>query len=132
MTSNEILPEVPRVLKYLKAQDQLIALGSASKNARTILSKVDLLSHFDAIVDGNNVQMGKPDPEVFLKAANLLNLPANACIVFEDAQAGIEAANAANMISIGIGDKDVLSHADYIFNDFTEIKTEFLKEIIDK
>ena len=69
MNHNEILPDVPKVLNYLKEQDQPISLGSASKNARQILEKVDLLKQFDAIVDGNDVSKAKPDPEVFLIAA---------------------------------------------------------------
>ena len=69
MNHDEILPDVPKVLNYLKEQDQPISLGSASKNARQILEKVDLLKQFDAIVDGNDVSKAKPDPEVFLIAA---------------------------------------------------------------
>lgn len=130
MDETEILPDVPKVLKYLKERKLPIALGSASKNARPILEKVNLLSYFKTIVDGNNVTKAKPDPEVFLIAADLLGVNPEKCIVFEDAQAGIQAANAANMISIGIGDAKILSEADYNFNDFTEIDLEFLEELI--
>ena len=130
MDETEILPDVPKVLKYLKEHKLPIALGSASKNARPILEKVNLLSYFKTIVDGNNVTKAKPDPEVFLIAADLLGVNPEKCIVFEDAQAGIQAANAANMISIGIGDAKILSEADYNFNDFTEIDLEFLEELI--
>jgi beta-phosphoglucomutase len=107
-----------------------IALGSASKNALPILQKVGLAHFFDVIVDGNNVTKAKPDPEVFLIAAKKMNLSPSNCIVFEDAVAGIEAANAANMISIGIGDKELLSQATFIFKDFTEISTDFMKNLI--
>ena len=69
MDESEILPEVPKILEFLKGNDIPIALGSASKNARPILEKVGLLSYFDIIVDGNNVLKAKPDPEVFLLAA---------------------------------------------------------------
>lgn len=130
MKEDEILPDVPKVLNYLMSKEQPLALGSASKNAHTILDKVNLLEKFDAIVDGNGVKKGKPDPEVFLNAAKLLKLNPNDCIVFEDAKAGVEAANAANMISIGIGEKSVLDEADYVFKDFTEISLEFLDDIM--
>ena len=132
MNESEILPDVPKVLNYLIHQQQPISLGSASKNARIILEKVDLIDKFDAIVDGNDVSKAKPDPEVFLNAAKALNMEANQCVVFEDSVAGVQAANTANMISIGIGNKDILHEANYIFNEFTEISTEFLEELINK
>ncbi len=93
MDESEVLPDVPRVLSYLKDNNIPIALGSASKNARPILEKVKLLSFFDSIVDGNNVTKAKPDPEVFLIAAENLGVQPSKCIVFEDAVAGIQAAN---------------------------------------
>uniref|UniRef100_UPI00404AFD46 beta-phosphoglucomutase n=1 Tax=Gelidibacter sp. TaxID=2018083 RepID=UPI00404AFD46 len=132
MDESEILPDVPKVLNYLTEKNQPIALGSASKNARSILSKVKLLDKFDSIVDGNDVKKAKPNPEVFTRAASELNMPAQDCIVFEDSLAGIKAANIAGMISVGIGDKDILNEADYNFNDFTEISLEFLNELINK
>lgn len=130
MTESEILPDVPRVLSFLKEQQQPMALGSASKNARSILSKVDLINQFDAIVDGTNVSKAKPNPEVFLKAAEMLQIEPKDCIVFEDALAGIKAANTAGMISIGIGDTSVLKDAQYVFKDFTEISNKFLHQLI--
>jgi beta-phosphoglucomutase len=132
MDASEILPDVPKILEYLKDNKIPIALGSASKNAQPILEKVGLLHYFDAIVDGNNVTKAKPDPEVFLLAAKHLGVTADDCIVFEDAVAGVEAANAAKMTSIGIGEKNILKEADYIFNDFTEISISFIQELIEK
>ena len=130
MKEDEILQGVMPVLQFLKDNGQLIALGSASKNARPILEKVGILHLFDAIVDGNDVTNAKPDPEVFLRAAQLLGKPAQDAIVFEDAVAGIQAANSAGMISIGIGDKAVLNEARYNFNDFTQINTDFLQTLV--
>jgi beta-phosphoglucomutase len=130
MDASEILPDVPKVLNYLKDKNISIALGSASKNAKPILEKVNLLSYFDVIVDGNNVTKAKPDPEVFLMAAQQLGVPAENCIVFEDAVAGIRAANAAKMISIGIGDARVLSEAKFNFSDFMQIELSFLDDLI--
>lgn len=130
MNESEILPDVTKTLEFLERHKQPIALGSASKNARPILDKVGLLSYFDVIVDGNNVTRAKPDPEVFLIAAKELNVNPEDCIVFEDAVAGIQAANNANMTSIGIGKKKVLHEAKHVFKDFTEIENEFLMEFI--
>lgn len=132
MNKEEILPDVERVLNYLIQKKQGIALGSASKNATTILEKVSLYKKFEAIVDGNDVIKGKPNPEVFLKAAQALNLEPNQCIVFEDSVAGIQAANCAGMISIGIGNQSVLNEADFVFKDFTEMDNKFLSELINK
>ena len=132
MNESEILPDVLKVLKFLIEKEQGIALGSASKNARTILKKVNLFHHFEAIIDGNDVVKGKPNPEVFLSAAKALNINPEHCIVFEDSVAGVQAANTANMISIGIGEKEVLHEADYIFSDFTEIENSFIEELINR
>ena len=130
MNASEILPDVPRVLDFLKDRQIPIALGSASKNAKPILEKVNLLHYFDCIVDGNNVTKAKPDPEVFLLAAEALGVQPEHCVVFEDAVAGIQAANAAKMISIGIGDSTILSEAKYNFKDFTEMDVNFLERLI--
>lgn len=130
MNESEILPGVFPILKFLKENNQPIALGSASKNARPILEKTGLLSYFDAVVDGNDVTNAKPDPEVFLMAAKLLNITPENSIVFEDSVAGVQAANIGNMTSIGIGEANTLHEAKYIFNDFTAIDTNFIEELI--
>ncbi|TDQ33266.1 beta-phosphoglucomutase [Zeaxanthinibacter enoshimensis] len=132
MDSSEILPGVMKVLDYLKERDIPMALGSASKNARAILAKVGLTEYFDTVVDGKAVTKAKPDPEVFLIAAEELGADVKSCVVFEDALAGIEAANTAGMVSIGIGHPDILTEADYNFKDFTEIELAFIKELIQK
>ena len=129
---NEILPGVLRVLKQLKESNQLIALGSASKNARPILEKTGILLYFDAIVDGNDVSNAKPDPEVFLQAARLLNASNENSIVFEDSVAGIQAANSAKMMSIGIGNAAILHEAQYNFEDFTYIDAAFIDALINQ
>jgi beta-phosphoglucomutase len=132
MNEDEILEGVVPVLQFLKAQNQKIALGSASKNARPILEKVNILHYFDAIVDGNDVTNAKPDPEVFLRAAQLVNIPAEDAVVFEDSVAGVQAANIAGMVSIGIGDRNVLGEAQHVFAGFNEINEDFLQNLINK
>lgn len=131
MDESEILPGVLHVLEFIKEKKQLIALGSASKNARPILEKTGILHFFDAIVDGNDVSNAKPDPEVFLKAAQLLNVSNENAIVFEDSVAGIQAANIANMISVGIGDAAILHEAKYNFKDFTFMDVAFIEALLD-
>lgn len=130
MNESEILPGVLPVLEFLKEKKQAIALGSASKNARPILEKTGIISFFDVIVDGNDVTNAKPDPEVFLKAARLLNISPTDSIVFEDSVAGVQAANIGKMTSVGIGSKTVLHEAKYIFEDFTLIDKTFIEELI--
>lgn len=132
MTPKDILPGVQEVLDFFLENNIPVALGSASKNARSILEKTGLYQKFTAVVDGNDVEKAKPDPEVFLIAAAKLNVEPSNCIVFEDAQAGIQAANSAGMISIGIGDEDNLKEADYVFADFTQIELNFLEQLLKK
>jgi beta-phosphoglucomutase len=126
MNQSEVLEGVLPILQFLKEHNQLIALGSASKNARPILEKTNIIQYFDAIVDGNDVINAKPDPEVFLQAAKLLNVNPEDAIVFEDSVAGIQAANIANMTSVGIGEESILNEAKFIFKDFTFMDTSFL------
>ena len=100
------------------------ALGSASKNAETILDKLQIMDLFDAIIDGNQVTHSKPDPEVFLKGSSALGLNPDECVVFEDALAGIEAAKAGGMYSVGIGSPDVLDIADKVVSGLDAITVE--------
>ncbi|MBF03194.1 MAG: beta-phosphoglucomutase [Flavobacterium sp.] len=132
LDESEILPGVSSVLNYLKEYQQNIVLGSASKNARPILEKTGIIHYFDAIVDGNDVANAKPDPEVFLQGAKKMNASPTNCIVFEDSVAGIQAANIAEMTSIGIGEKEVLHEAKFIFPNFTFIDTTFLDNLLKK
>jgi len=132
MDASELLPGVVPVLEFIKSKGQFIALGSASKNARPILEKTKIIGFFDAIVDGNDVSNAKPDPEVFLRAAQLLNMKNENAIVFEDSVAGIQAANRAKMTSIGIGEEEVLHEAQFIFPGFLEINQDFIEALINK
>jgi beta-phosphoglucomutase len=129
MDQSEILPGVMDTLQFLKDKERKLAVGSSSKNAKTIVEKIALSIWFDAIVDGNDITRSKPDPEVFLLAAESTNSKPEECVVFEDAEAGIEAANAAGMCSIGIGSENVLTEADYVFAGLHEISNEFLSDL---
>ena len=123
MNPSEILPGVVDFLGQIKAEGYKIALGSASKNAEIILVKTGLMSWFDLIIDGNKVSKSKPDPEVFLKGAEGLGFNPVECIVFEDAQAGVEAAINGGMKVIGIGEASVLSDGNKVIPNFVGIKS---------
>lgn len=129
MDEGEIFPGIADILKEAKSAGLKLALGSASKNARRILNYVNLISAFDVIVDGTNVLKAKPDPEVFIQAAGLMELRHNEVIVVEDSVKGIQAAKAAGMYNIGIGKADVLGMAEWVIPGFENIS---LIEVEDK
>jgi len=127
MTPDEILPGVIRFLDELHNGGILIALGSASKNAMSILDKIKIANKFDAVIDGNKVSKAKPDPEVFLKGAIELGIKPQDCLVFEDAQAGIDAARNGGMHVIGIGQPENLKTADFVIPGFETLNLDQLK-----
>jgi beta-phosphoglucomutase len=129
MLSSDVSDEVRSTLNELRQRGFKLAIGSSSKNAVFILEKVQLNGAFDAISDGNNITRSKPDPEVFLKAASFLNEKPQVCVVIEDAVAGIDAAKAAGMIAVGIGDAASCTKADYTIRSLAELlDIELFKE----
>lgn len=126
MSPNEVLKGVPEFLKELTANGIKIALGSASKNSRLILEKIKMIEYFDAIIDGNNITKGKPDPQVFLLGAEAINCKPEDCVVFEDALAGVKAAKAGGMKVIGVGDAKILAEADFVIGGFEEMSIDRL------
>lgn len=123
MTPDDISPEVRDTLKTLKEQGFKLAIGSSSKNTKFILERTNLLNgEFDAISDGTNITRSKPDPEVFLKAADMLGLSPEDCAVVEDARSGIDAACNANMVAIAIGeDAGSYEKSDYRLHSFHDL-----------
>jgi beta-phosphoglucomutase len=111
MTPEEILPGSLEFIGELKKAGIKVAVGSASKNTPLILKRVGIGSLFDAVADGNVVHKAKPDPEIFLTAAEMLKIKPENCIVFEDAVAGVKAALNAGMICVGIGSEEILTEA---------------------
>lgn len=112
LNENSLLSGAKDYLAKLHNEGVLIALGSASKNAPLILKKTGIEDMFDAVVDGNSVSKAKPDPEIFLKGAELLGLQPEDCTVFEDSQAGIEAARAGGFSVVAVDKYNALSNAD--------------------
>jgi len=131
MNADEILSGVIPFLESAKADGMKIVLGSASKNAPLILEKIGLMKLFDAVIDGNKVSKAKPDPEVFLKGAAAVNADPSECVVFEDAEAGIEAAKNAGMKTVGIGNPEILGDADIVIPGFAGITVNGLLKKID-
>lgn len=102
LTPNDILPGAMETLEELKKNGIKIAIGSSSKNTSIILKQIELDTYFDAISDGNKITHSKPDPEVFLKAAEMLGVAPEDCMIVEDADAGIEAGKRAGMKTLSV------------------------------
>ncbi|MBZ4676554.1 MAG: pgmB [Anaerophaga sp.] len=129
MTPDEILPGAMEFIKKVKENNILTAVGSASKNAMTILNRLQLTSWFDAIIDGTKVSKAKPDPEVFLKAAEELKLQPGDCVVFEDAEAGVEAALRGGMKCVGIGSPENLGKAHLVVPGLHDMNMQKLSQL---
>ena len=121
MTPEDLSQEVKTTLEQLKEKGFKLAIGSSSKNAKFILERIGLSEFFDAVSDGNNITQAKPSPEVFLKAAEYLGLEPGACLVVEDAEAGLQAAVNGGMDCAGIGDASGSSLATYKLNSFKDL-----------
>ena len=104
MSPADLSSEVKKTLDALRAKGLKLAIGSSSKNTPFILGQLGLGDYFDAISDGNNITKSKPDPEVFVKASQFVETPADKCLVVEDAKAGLEAAIGGGMDCAAIGD----------------------------
>lgn len=117
LTPSDILSGVMRNLELLKANGIKIAIGSSSKNTPTILKQIGLNEYFDAVSDGNNIKNSKPNPEVFLKAADMLGVDYKDCLVVEDADAGITAGRNAGMLTLAVNGA---KGADYSVDNLSE------------
>lgn len=120
MDKSEILEGAAEFIAYIRENGIKTALATASKNAEMILNKLGLKHLFDAVIDGNAVKYPKPNPEVFLKAAEALKAAPYDCVVFEDASAGVEAAKRGGMYAVGIGDPNQLADADTVIKGLHE------------
>jgi HAD superfamily hydrolase (TIGR01509 family) len=118
----DIYPGVIDLLERLKADGLKLAICSSSKNAQTVLDALSLSEYFDAVVGGNDIVNPKPDPEIFLTGAQRLGLKPEECIVFEDAESGVDAALAAGMACIGVGPKERLSSATRCVTDYSTVQ----------
>lgn len=121
MSPADLSYEVKSTLDSLRRKGIKLAIGSSSRNAKLILDRLGLRDYFDAVSDGNNITHSKPDPEVFLAAADMLGLDPGSCLVVEDALAGIEASVAGGFESAGIGDAAEHPHVTYRLNSFSDL-----------
>ena len=121
MSEKDLSNEVREVLNTLRYKGLKLAIGSSSKNTKFILKQIGLENFFDAISDGTNITRSRPDPEVFLKAAEFVSEGPKDCLVIEDAEAGIDAAVAGGFESAGIGSAASYSKATYHLNSFKDI-----------
>ncbi len=127
MDEKEILPGAVLLLDELIANNIKIALGSASRNAVPLLTKLNIIDRFEVIVDGTKTTESKPHPQVFLMGADALGVKPEESIVFEDSVSGVQAANTGNFMSVGIGDEDQLHEADIIFSGLNDINLLILQ-----
>jgi beta-phosphoglucomutase len=125
---DDIFPGVKDFILELKKNKIKISIGSASKNTRLILEKLQITDFFDHIVDGNMTVNSKPHPEVFLQSTKALNIDPKNTVVFEDAAKGIDAALAGEMFAVGIGDVNDLGHANMVVSGFIDFN---IKDLLD-
>lgn len=129
MNPEEIFPGVLRLIRDLKQHGLKVGLASSSKNAGTILRRLEIEDEFESVVDGNMISRTKPDPEIFLITARRLHVPPSDCVVVEDAEAGVEAAIAAGMKCIGIGSQLMLKRANIVFPRTSDIKLSTVRTL---
>lgn len=117
----DLSAEVKNTLDTLRADGLKLAIGSSSKNTKFILGQLGLGDYFDAVSDGNNITRSKPDPEVFLKAAQMVGLAPADCLVVEDAVSGAQAGHAGGFDVACVGDASKAGAGDYNMNSFGEL-----------
>ncbi|HBE53104.1 MAG TPA: beta-phosphoglucomutase [Cyanobacteria bacterium UBA11369] len=132
ITSKDLFGGVLQLFDDLKQAGIKIAIGSASKNARTVVQKLGIEDKVDAIADGYSVDRPKPAPDLFLFAANLLGLPPAQCVVVEDAAAGVEAALAAGMLAVGIGPESRVGAAHVVLPGFSGVRWDDLQAMLSR
>jgi len=128
LSPKDVYAGAKELLLDLRKKDVRVSLGSASKNARMVLDRLELTPLFDFIVDGKDVVKTKPDPEVFLKSSTEFGLDPGDCIVFEDAIKGLQAARAGGFMSVGVGGKDLEEWADWVVPNMTDLNLDLLNK----
>lgn len=129
ITPADLLPAIKELIADIKAKGLKLGLASASKNAFTVMESLGMKSEFDIIVDAKTVVNGKPHPEVFLRAAEMLGVEPEACIGVEDAAAGVQAIKSARMFAVAVGPKESFENADIVYDSTAELSFERILEV---
>ncbi len=124
VSEKDLLPGAIELLDRLKDMNYRLALASASKNAPVVVERLGIVRYFEVVADGSSVEKTKPAPDLFLYVADKMNLPPAECLVVEDAEAGVEAARAAGMATIGIGPRERVGAADFVYRSVADIRIE--------
>lgn len=130
MMPEEIFPGVKSLIQQLRLKGIKVGLASSSKNAKTVIQLLHIQNEFETVVDGNMITHSKPDPEIFLLAAKKLDVEPKNCLVFEDAEAGVEAALAAGMKCVGVGSPALLNKANKVVSKTSDFAVQMLEEFI--
>lgn len=130
LDKSQILPGMQEFIEDIADHNYLISLASSSKNSPRVLEKLGLSQYFNAKVDPATLTHGKPDPEIYVRGAEVLNLKPEECIGLEDAIAGVKAINGAGEISVGIGDSNLLHEADINFASTADVTLANIKEAL--
>jgi HAD superfamily hydrolase (TIGR01509 family) len=121
VTPDDLLPGARELVEECKRRGLRVAIGSSSRNAQLVLQQLQITDMFDDVTDGYDAERSKPAPDLFLHAAEQVDVPPARCIVLEDAAAGVDAANSAGMLSVGIGPRDRLPDADLIYDTVDDV-----------
>ena len=122
INESDVYPGAVELLKRLKNDGLKLAICSSSKNAQTVLDALGLTQYFDVVIGGNDIENPKPHPEIFLTGAEKLGLRREECVVFEDAESGVEAALSAGMRCVGVGPRERLAAANICATDYSEFE----------
>jgi beta-phosphoglucomutase len=129
ISPTDILPGIEPLLARIKEEGLKLALASASKNAYTVMKSLQLLDMFDVIVDSNTIKNGKPNPEIFLRAAELVDIKPTHCIGVEDAKAGVDAIKAAGMYAVAVGPRSSFPNADIVYESTGDLSFDEISEM---
>ena len=130
ITPADLFDGTRKLLRELHNHGIKTAIGSASKNTPLVMQRLEITNLFDAVTDGTEVMHSKPAPDVFELCAHKLNVACSECIVLEDAQAGIKAALAAGMTTVGIGSRELLPEADWVVNSVQDLDLDLLSHLV--
>ncbi|MFC0471641.1 beta-phosphoglucomutase [Halalkalibacter kiskunsagensis] len=132
LTTEDAQPGIRSFIEELKERGIPMVIASASRNANLVLTRLELVDHFHGIVDVTTLKQGKPDPEIFLKAAEIVDVYPSACVAIEDGEAGLKGIMETEMFSVGVGAEPALTKADYYIASTKELTVASLEKALNK